>query len=118
MKKDLTRKTHRRKTRGQVIAEYTMVIGVVVMVLMAMSVMIKRGLQGMVKVVADQVGNQKDADQKVEKSGYLVSQYTSTRMSSDAIESEFLGVKNYIRDDTTQTITTTVTNLGFTVDPI
>ena len=42
--------------KGQSILEYTIVLGVIVIVMSAMGPMIKRGTQSLIKVVADQVG--------------------------------------------------------------
>ena len=106
---------HRRNDikDGQVLAEYTMIIGIIVMVLMAMSTPVKRGLQGMIKVVADQVGTQVNAEQKFDESGHLDSSWTSVRANTDQTTREFAGVTNYIYDDDVVTRSITVANLGF-----
>jgi hypothetical protein len=93
--------------------EYTMVIGVIVMVLMAMNIMVKRGIQGMIKVTADQIGNQENAEQQFDESGYLISSYSSMRASGDTHKTELGGVTSYIYDDETNSTTLTVSNLGF-----
>ena len=43
--------------------EYTIIVGIVAVVLSYMGTGIKRGVQSLVKVTADQVGNQQNADQ-------------------------------------------------------
>ena len=65
--------------KGQSILEYTIVLGVIVIVMSAMGPMIKRGTQSLIKVVADQVGAQQNAEQKFDESGHLEASYASTR---------------------------------------
>ncbi len=48
--------------KGQSIIEYVLVIGVVMVVLIGMQVYMKRGIQGVIKTLADQVGEQKKAE--------------------------------------------------------
>ena len=50
------------KNRGQSILEYTVVLSLVVLVLSAMSFYFRRGIQSVVKVAADEAGNQSDAE--------------------------------------------------------
>jgi Flp pilus assembly pilin Flp len=103
----------KNKKTGQVLIEYTMIIGVIVAILMAMSTMIKRGLQGMIKVTADQIGNQENADQRFDESGHMVRSYSSTRASGDTLTTELMGEKSYQYSDTVRTESMTVSNLGF-----
>ena len=65
--------------RAQTFLEYMLVFGVVASVLVAMTPLLKRSTQGLVKVVADHVGNQKNAEQLGGTSGHLVSAYIVTR---------------------------------------
>ncbi len=102
------------KGKAQVLVEYTMVIGAVVMALMAMNVMIKRGVQGMIKVVADQVGNQEAAEQRFDDSGHMERSYSSMRTNADKTRTEEGGNLAYRYDDVTVTESETVSNLGFT----
>ena len=48
---------------GQTIVEYTFLIGIVIAIVVAMSPMVKRSSQAMVKVVADEVGLQRESEQ-------------------------------------------------------
>ena len=48
---------------GQTILEYTIIVGIVTVVLYYMGTGIKRGVQSLVKVTADQMGNQQNSDQ-------------------------------------------------------
>ncbi|MCK5081443.1 MAG: hypothetical protein KAR31_00920, partial [Candidatus Omnitrophica bacterium] len=69
-----------------------------VMILISMNMMMKRGIQGMIKSVADQVGSQINAEQGFSDAGHLESQYVSTRTSVSKTTRELLGVTNYIYD--------------------
>jgi Flp pilus assembly pilin Flp len=93
--------------------EYTMIVGVIVMVLMAMNMTIKRGIQGMIKTVADQVGTQVNAEQKFDETGHLERAYTSARSETDKTREEFAGNTRYIYDDLVTTGSDSVNNLGF-----
>ena len=59
--------------RGQTILEYTIIVGIVTVVLYYMGTGIKRGVQSLVKVTADQVGNQQNSDQEFNdtRQGYM-----------------------------------------------
>jgi uncharacterized protein (UPF0333 family) len=94
--------------------EYTIVIGVIVLIIMAMGPMIKRVTQAMIKVVADQVGNQEASEQTFDEDGHMDNAYISTRASADKIRTEISSVTNYIYADNTVTNSRQLTNLGFT----
>lgn len=98
---------------GQIFLEYMLVIGAVVLVMMAMNKMIKRGTQGMVKVVADQVGLQVNADQQFDD-GYLKSSYVTTRVTTSKIKEEFAGQTTYTYGDVTVIHSNALINMGFT----
>ena len=102
------------KTRNaQTLLEYTMVIGIIVIVIFAMNPMIKRGIQGIIKVVADQVGNQKDSDQAFDDSGHLDNSYTVTRTTIGKNTTDFLGTMTYGYNDSSLTHVESNANLGF-----
>src|SRR5580658_151514 len=67
-----------RNPRGQSILEYTIIVGIVTVVLYYMGTSIKRGMQSLVKVTADQVGNQANSDQDFTdyQQGYMTSSNT------------------------------------------
>jgi len=48
--------------KGQSILEYAIVLSVIIFALSAMSLYFRRGIQAVVKVAADEAGNQKDAE--------------------------------------------------------
>jgi len=58
--------------RAQTFIEYILLFGIVTAILVAMSPMIRRFTQGMVKLTADQIGAQRLSDQQGGDSGYLV----------------------------------------------
>lgn len=105
---------HKNNQIGQIFMEYTMIIGVIITVLIAMNMTIKRGIQGMIKTVADQVGTQANAEQRFDEAGHLDLSYTTTRVDSDKTRRETpqTGV-TYIYDETVITDTTVISNLGF-----
>src|SRR5208283_1803162 len=63
-----------RVPRGQTILEYTMIVSILTVVLFYMGTSIKRGVQSLVKVTADQVGSQQNSDQDFNdaQSGYMI----------------------------------------------
>lgn len=99
---------------GQTILEYTIVLGVIVLVMFAMGPMLKRGTQSLIKVVADQVGVQQNAEQKFDDSGHLESSYTAARGTMDKQTQDFIGDMTYIFNDATTTTSNALVNLGFT----
>lgn len=64
----MLRRSLKDYNHAQMFVEYAIVCGIVVMILISMNVLIKRGIQGMVKSVADQIGNQANADQSFDNS--------------------------------------------------
>ena len=110
----MLRRFLKNNSQAQIFLEYTVVCGVVIMILISMNMTIKRGIQGMIKSAADQIGDQANSDQKFDETGHMERQYTSTRVSSDKTTRDLVGVTNYIYADVILSSTTTVVNLGFT----
>ena len=109
----------KKSSEGQVFLEYTMILGVIVLIVFAMNPMIKRGIQGMIKVVADQVGIQGNSDQRFDESGHLERSSILTHAYINGTRDEYVGIDgrsiiNYISDDVISTNTTMRSNLGFT----
>lgn len=100
--------------KGQSILEYTILLGVIVLVMFAMGPMLKRGTQSLIKVVADQVGIQQNAEQKFDERGHLESSYAATRGSMDKQTQDIVGDTIYIFNDVTTTGSSALVNLGFT----
>jgi Flp pilus assembly pilin Flp len=110
-------------SQGQTIIEYTVVLGIVVTALIALQPMIKRASQGMIKLVADQIGNQEEADQRAflansTTQGHLEFAFTQMDAVVDTRTVEFLGLTNYIHADVTTIDTEQQSNLGFAPDPL
>ena len=102
--------------KGQTILEYTIVLGAIIIVMFSMGPMIKRGLQSLIKVVADQVGVQNGADQRFDEAGHLEESYVATRGSMDKQTQEIIGATRYTYDDLSTTRSNALINLGFTED--
>ena len=88
-----------------------------------MQPMIKRAGQGFIKVVADQIGNQEEADQRAfyENSitqGHMEFAFIESKAIIDTQTAEFSGLINFIRADRTGIDTEQQSNLGFTPNPI
>lgn len=96
--------------------EYTVVLGVVVVVALAMTPLLKRGTQGMIKVVADQIGVQKDSDQKynLEEGGFLQSSITNRSARTYKGIVDVTGNIEYIFDDRVYTDSVAIIDQGRT----
>jgi len=77
--------------RGQTFIEYTILIGILVTVLVAMTPMIRRGTQSMVKLVADQVGSQRNSEQIGGRFGYMINSTTASQTQQSIESWERLG---------------------------
>lgn len=103
---------------AQTFLEYTLVIGVIVTILMAMSPMIRRATQGMIKVTSDLVGCQENSEQLGGEFGHLINSYYITRAEMPVRTQQRLGVTNYIFEDVTVVTNSSVSmNSGFTESP-
>lgn len=97
---------------AQTFVEYTILLGVVIMIMLAMSPMLKRGSQGLVKTVADQIGNQQGADQAAEY-GYLKEMHTISASEQTKSRTEYLGAITTGISEQVRTTTQQVSNQGF-----
>ncbi len=106
------------QTHAQTLMEYTLVLGVVLLILVAMTPIIKRGSQGMIKFVADQVGNQQNSDQTFDDTGHLINSFTIINSLTGGRTEEFLSSDGahtrYGYNDEINMSSTTFLNLGFT----
>jgi hypothetical protein len=99
---------------AQSLLEYILLIGIITTSLLAMGTLLKRGIQGIVKITADQIGNQQNAEQKITPtSGYLIEAYTSTQSNIKKNTRELNGAVDYIFDDRVDTFSNSLVNLGF-----
>jgi len=104
---------------GQTIVEYSIVIGIILTVIIAMQPMIKRAGQAMIKLVADQIGNQEEGDQRsfypnAVSDSRLDWAKTKTGAGMDTQTIQFLGSTNYAFSDSTKIDSEQQSNLGFT----
>jgi hypothetical protein len=83
------------KRQAQTFVENTLLLGIVTMLVVAMSPMARRGAQAMVRLVADQFGNQEMADQAGGDQGYLVNQEAKSRETQSTKRRDRLGTTSY-----------------------
>lgn len=103
--------------RAQTIMEYMALLTVVIIVLITMSTYIRRGFQGFIRLAADQVGNQQNAEQKFDEDGHLRNSITLTQVIFNKERRERLGIVNYVYDDWTRTDSFSYLNAGFQYRP-
>lgn len=111
--------------RGQSILEYTILVGILSVVLYYMGTSIKRGVQSLVKITADQVGNQDNADQDFNdtQTGYMQGSNSETNENRFRQVNEVGYISNITNtavyfentsfNEYTDTVTNTITNGGF-----
>lgn len=109
----MLRRCSNNEEDAQVFLEYVIIVSVVILVLVAMSTLIKRGTQGMIKVVADEIGFQANAEQNAEE-GYLKYSNVLTRTRADKRTLENVGDTVYAYDDEISATQSAIINLGFT----
>lgn len=102
--------------RAQTLLEYLILVGIVAAVFIGIGPLFRRSVQAVVKIAADQLGNQQDSEQAIdETSGYLADELVVTRGSQVKRHRESPGgVTEYITADRTDVSTATITNMGFT----
>lgn len=87
-------------------------ISLVTAVMVAMSTMVRRSTQSMVKSVADQIGFQQNAEQEGGDSGHLVNMTARMRRDQRRGIRDRLGNVTYSYDDRDSGETFVLTNLG------
>jgi hypothetical protein len=112
-----------KNIKAQSTLEYIILIGIVSVTLYYMGTAIKRGAQGMVKVTADQIGSQKDAEQSFDsKTGFLVESISNMQSSSSKNKQQIaLNISNTQKEfisqstirENSDSVTKTITNGGF-----
>lgn len=100
---------------AQSMLEYMILVGVVTIVLVALGPLFKRGIQAVVRLVADQLQTQANAEQKVTPiSGYLIDQYSSASDKNLKWKTDVLGDILYNYEDSENVQSNSSSNLGFT----
>ena len=97
---------------AQTVLEYVLMISAVTAVMVAMSTFLRRSAHGMIKMVADQVGVQQDADQKDDSSGYLVNMTVRVNKADSREVQDRLGEARYTYDERADIETVIYTNMG------
>ncbi len=119
----MIRKKNTKSLHGQSVLEYVLLVGLITVVLFAMMQGVKRGTQSLVKVAADEISNQEQSDQFVRyngqdiinnRTGYMDSSNSLTTIESEKQIVQRYGIINYIPDEYQQTLSNTLTNMGFT----
>jgi hypothetical protein len=100
--------------KGQTLAEYVIILGVVVAALYVMGPSLKRGVQSVVKTTADQLASQKQADQDFSREGsHLSESTTNSKINNQKTVKEYIYTTNIEVNDTSDTTTTSKTDMGF-----
>ncbi len=95
--------------------EYVMIVGLAAAIFFAVSPLFRRGIQAVVKLTADQIAPQQNAEQRVTPlSGYLMENYQTTQFAHSKNVTEDIGIISYGYDDSDASITNSKSNLGFT----
>ena len=104
-----------KQQSAQILLEHILLIGVVTVALITMTPMIRRTIQSVIKVTADEIGKQKDSDQNFNSDqGYLVESSTGSQYTRRNRYLDRPGVMVKQINEITDTSTFTITNLGFT----
>lgn len=106
--KVMMRKNILRNFKGQTLVEYSLLIGIVIAFLLTMTPMVKRSAQGMVRVIADEVGYQRNAEQQSEVG--LVNSVISTRLDKQQDKREWY--VGSVHSDQTIYADTTIVNMS------
>ena len=108
-------KKYIKRLHGQSVLEYVLLVGIISIVSFAMMQQIKRGTQSLIKVAADEIGNQANSDQAFSdnRQGYLDFSKTAVSSSSQKRVRDRVGVMTYVLDERQDVNTNSQTNLGF-----
>lgn len=100
------------KNTAQTFVEYTLLLGIIFLFFLTISPLIRRGNMGLVKLVADQVGNQKDAEQEGGKQGYIINIKSTTHVDHTRSIAETLDETRYGAGDRDEIYSEQTTNQG------
>ncbi len=99
--------------QAQIVLEYTIILGIMSLVIFSMAAMIKRYTQGAIKIVSDHLGNQVNGEQRFEKErGYMIATYTSIHSDMETNIVERAGERKKYSRDISTTMTNTFSDLG------
>ena len=107
----------KKRLHGQGVLEYVLLVGIVVIALIAMTQVIKRATQSLIRSGFAQIGAQVNADQSFSnKTGYLNAQNSFTSDENQRQVVDRVGIINYIHLDRSSSSVNALVNLGFTED--
>ncbi len=102
------------KDHAQTFVEYTLLFGVIAAIFIALTPLIRRTSQAMIKLTTDQMGFQGEAEQIGGKTGKLESAHILTKQTREKNTREFSGITKYtFVDDEVETSNNSISNLGF-----
>jgi hypothetical protein len=100
--------------RAQSIMEYVLLISIITAAVVFMLPRVKRTTQSMIKSAADQIGDQRGADQTFNiDRGYLISSNSSSTASIDNYRQDDSGKVTQGYDETTTTTTSSLMGAGW-----
>ena len=103
--------------KGQTVIEYILLVGIVTLALVLMGTDIKRGVQSTVKVMADQIGAQVNADQDMgPEDSYLASSLGNARVGHQQTKTDRIGVTATQTTDFMETNATSTSVTNFLPD--
>ena len=96
--------------------EYVLLISIIVAAVVIMLPRVKRTTQSMIKTGVDQIGDQQGAEQTFNDVtiGYLESSNSTMRTMVNNLRTDMAGNINQAFNESTDTTTTSVLNMGFT----
>lgn len=94
-----------KDNQAQSITEYAVLIFIVSMVLIAMQVYMKRGIQGVIKTAADEIGNQQDAEEIDVNKGTKTDSDVTTVKSNNQTVNTLVGGSSVVNFDSASTST-------------
>lgn len=102
-----------KQRSAQSLIEYIIIVGVVMTAVYFMAPALKRGTQSIIKVTADQIGTQENAEQDFGKhDSHMDLMTTSSRANNRKATYGSVNGVTTIVDETSQTSTNTITNMG------
>ena len=109
----MLRKKTQKNHFGQTLLEYSLVVGAVLAIIVAMGPMIGRSTNGFIRLVADQLGPQKGAEQNFDNSqSHLDYSYTTQNARKINTRQETVGVINYVFNEQMQGTINSQADLG------
>lgn len=116
--------------QGQSSLEYVVLISIVAMALIAMIPAIKRGSHSLIKITADQIGNQAEADQDSNRRTMLNGEpllaengepddpilkesFSNAYTKGNVVKKERRGTRTALSEEVTKTYSNFVTDMGF-----